>query len=206
MSTQTELEKVNEKLGRVTREFLGREITEKIYDELTATEAAGLLKALSAHSEFRELALQHGSPFAQANIWLNAKATGVDLDFLDVERMSRGLEPLSSYQDELTPTESDLQAASRRFTVASNTPPALDPAAAQTRLSELMRDPEWASKALTRGTREAEENLRLNMLATGATPNALDVERAANGYGPSSQASTELRFETRADRMSTQID
>lgn len=50
---------------------------------------------------------------------------------------------------------------------------------AQTRLTELSRNAEWAAKAMTRGTPEAEENLRLNRIIAGAPVNDEEIRRQA---------------------------
>lgn len=45
-------------------------------------------------------------------------------------------------------------------------------------------DAEWVKKATTRGTPEAEENLRLNLISTGATVNEAEIKRMAAGLTP----------------------
>jgi hypothetical protein len=174
---QAELEATNAKLGRVTRETLGHKLTAENLHTLTAQEASALRKALSAHAEFRELALEQGSAFAQANIFLNARENGVDLDFGDIVRMANGLEPL--------PTDDEVPDLSQ----------ALDPAAAQARLSQLSRDPEWAARALRNGTAEALENLQLNFAITGASISHLDTQRFAHGHGPAAAVAPDLTWE-----------
>lgn len=55
---------------------------------------------------------------------------------------------------------------------------------AQARLSELATDADWVTKAMQRGTPEAKERLRLNMLAAGKRPDEDEVSRLANAvYG-----------------------
>jgi hypothetical protein len=48
-------------------------------------------------------------------------------------------------------------------------------------LATKRQNVEWVSKALTRGTTEAEENIRLNIIATGGTPDDATVKRLASG-------------------------
>lgn len=57
--------------------------------------------------------------------------------------------------------------------------------AARQALTAKRTDSAWVTKALTRGTPEAEENIRLNMLASGVQPNEDDVRRRASGLAPS---------------------
>jgi hypothetical protein len=56
--------------------------------------------------------------------------------------------------------------------------------AARQALTAKRADSAWVTKALTRGTPEAEENIRLNMLASGVQPNEDDVRRRASGLAP----------------------
>jgi hypothetical protein len=56
--------------------------------------------------------------------------------------------------------------------------------AARQALAAKRADSAWVTKALTRGTPEAEENIRLNMLASGVQPNEDDVRRRASGLAP----------------------
>lgn len=52
---------------------------------------------------------------------------------------------------------------------------------AQAQLKQKQADPAWVQKALTRGTPEAEENLRLNLLSNGATIDEAELKRMAAG-------------------------
>jgi hypothetical protein len=61
---------------------------------------------------------------------------------------------------------------------------ALTPEQAQQQLGEKRRNTEWVTKALQRGTVEAEENIRLNALASGVVMTAEEVKRQAAGLGP----------------------
>ena len=60
----------------------------------------------------------------------------------------------------------------------------MTPEVARSTLAAKRADSAWAAKALTRGTPEAEENIRLNMIASGAAVNEEDVRRIASGRGP----------------------
>lgn len=58
---------------------------------------------------------------------------------------------------------------------------AMSPEQAQRTLETKRSNADWVTKALTRGTPEAEENIRLNMLATGQVPDEALVKRIASG-------------------------
>jgi hypothetical protein len=53
--------------------------------------------------------------------------------------------------------------------------------AAKAALEAKSKDPEWIAKALTRGTPEAAENLRLNTIAGGGTVNEDELTRLSKG-------------------------
>jgi hypothetical protein len=57
-------------------------------------------------------------------------------------------------------------------------------AEAQNKLAELATNADWVTKATQRGTPEAKERLRLNMLAAGVKPNEDEINRLASAvYG-----------------------
>lgn len=60
----------------------------------------------------------------------------------------------------------------------------MSPEQAKATLETKRKDSDWATKALTRGTPEAAENIRLNALAGGVQMSAEDIERQAKGLGP----------------------
>jgi hypothetical protein len=53
------------------------------------------------------------------------------------------------------------------------------PQQAQAKLDQLTKNPEWAKKAVERGTAEAEERLTLIALASGKMPDAAEISRQA---------------------------
>lgn len=56
---------------------------------------------------------------------------------------------------------------------------------AKAALDAKKKDSDWVTKALTRGTPEAEENIRLNALAQGITLSPEEITRQAKGLGAS---------------------
>jgi hypothetical protein len=60
----------------------------------------------------------------------------------------------------------------------------MSPEQAKAALEAKRKDPEWVTKALTRGTPEAAENIRLNALAAGVQMSPEEIERQAKGLGP----------------------
>jgi hypothetical protein len=57
----------------------------------------------------------------------------------------------------------------------------LTPEQAKGKLAELSKNPDWAAKALQRGTAEAEENLRLNRMIAGSKVDENEIQREAKG-------------------------
>jgi hypothetical protein len=56
------------------------------------------------------------------------------------------------------------------------------------KLAQNRSDQAWIGKALTRGTPEAEENIRLNIIATGGTVDEGEVKRLASGLSAQAAA------------------
>lgn len=161
---------------------------------LTPAQARLTMDQLTARADFREAALQRGNAVSEAWVWLNHKAAGKDIPMEEVRRMAAGLGPSSpATKDDSAqpdPTDEQLAAYSRAATEALNVEPVARPgvsmtaAEAKLQLSAKMSDSAWASKALTRGTPEAMENIRLNAASHGVAMSETDVGRAANGFGP----------------------
>jgi hypothetical protein len=162
---------------------------------LTQPQARLALTQLGARADFRDAALQRGNPVSEAWLWLNHKAsTGADLPQSEAKRLASGLGPssLAPKDDDRGPPPSDeqLTAYSRAATAAlspgrhSGSPhTAMSAAEAKLQLAAKHADANWAAKALTRGTPEAAENIRLNAAAAGVALSEGDVERHASGLG-----------------------
>lgn len=66
----------------------------------------------------------------------------------------------------------------------------MTPESAAAQLKAKGADQEWVAKALTRGTPEAEENLRLNIMAQGGTVDDDQIKRMARGLTPTPNTSS----------------
>jgi hypothetical protein len=172
----TDMQSKIDRLMRQASEMVGFEVTADNYRGISPEQAKALLARLRTDPEFGELALTRGTAIAEANVWLCARQSGVDLPLEDVGRMAQGLAPRVEVDD----SEGDVAE-----------PPAHDPAAARARLTTLGRDPAWREKALTHGTLEARENLELNAAASGVKYSATDLDRMARGLGPQAGAVTD---------------
>lgn len=175
-----------EKVARLLRaasEAVGFEITAENYQDISPAQASELLKNFSNDPDFRALALQRGNPISESNIWLNARATGGDIPIEDVTRMSNGLTPLGNVE---SVEQAQLRLASERLTAAQNATAMPAGETARLRLAELSANPEWAAKAVIRGTAEARENIALNATASGSLLNDTQIGRLAAGLSAES--------------------
>jgi hypothetical protein len=176
MSTEASRE---ERIGRLllaAEEFLGFDITPETYRNITPAQASTLLKNFSADPDFRELALQRGNPISEGNIWLSTRATGGDIPLEEVTRLSNGLAPSAEYQAATS------DAADGTSSQTNRNPQPIDANAANARLIELRANLDWSTKALTRGTAEARENIALNAAACGNPLNETQIGRLAAGF------------------------
>lgn len=164
---------------------------------LSPTDASDLRAALTANPQAVALILTRGTPLAAANMVLIARECGATPDLGEIRALASGRSGLDqkppgvSHRATNAPPApsapvaggprfpSDALAMKIRGTSADTTLQRAKLASAQ--LAERMADREWASKALQRGTPEAQEHLSLAATANGASMSDKDIAELASG-------------------------
>lgn len=134
---------------------------------------------------FAVQATERGSLAARTRIALSALENGKRLTEAQVRSLAEGFGPAEDAQSLEAPNVEHRPAAPSRTSALvqhmEHATGRTTEAEASARLADLGKNPDWASKALERGTPEAVERLMLNAQAAGQQMSSEDATRLAAG-------------------------
>lgn len=155
------------------------------FARLTPVAAAIASSMLKDVPGFNERATERGSLAARTRIVLGALETGKRLSESQVRSLADGFGPGEETEPPVDQTVGQISAPPSRSSALvehmAQSYGRTSEAEASSRLATLSKNPDWASRALERGTAEAAERLQLNAAVTGHTMTAETAATLASG-------------------------